>query len=116
MKSLVISVREEAYDKHEVCYTILLPVTASICKAGVIMVKRRMMFVFPQEQLKEPIIYNLSHQFHIVTNILQADITDDKGWMILEIEGESDEISQGIDWVTTRGVRVEPVNGEATKE
>lgn len=112
----MISAKEGAYNKRELCYTILLLFAAASRESGAIMVKRRMMFIFPQEQLKEPIIYNLSHQFRIVTNILQADITDDKGWMILEIEGESDEISQGIDWVTTRGVRVEPVNGEASKE
>jgi ABC-type methionine transport system ATPase subunit len=76
------------------------------------MVKRQVMFTFPQEQLKEPIIYNLSHQFQIVTNILRADVTDDKGWMILELEGDSEEIDYGIAWVTARGVRVEPINGE----
>ena len=81
-------------------------------RPGAIMVKRQVMFTFPQEQLKEPIIFNLSRQFQIVTNILRADITDNKGWMILELEGDSEEIEQGITWVTTRGVRVEPANGE----
>ena len=76
------------------------------------MVKKQVMFTFPQEQLKEPIIFNLSHQFQIMTNILRADITDDKGWMMLELEGDSEEIEQGITWATTRGVRVEPANGE----
>lgn len=75
------------------------------------MVKKQVMFTFPQEQLKEPIIYNLSHEFQIMTNIIRADITDDKGWMILELDGDSEEIEQGIAWVTTRGVRVEPADG-----
>jgi ABC-type methionine transport system ATPase subunit len=73
------------------------------------------MFTFPQEQLKEPIIFNLSRQFQIVTNILRADITDDKGWMILELEGNNEEIEHGITWVTTRGVRVEPADGEVVE-
>lgn len=97
---------------HELCYTILLPLPAISQEPGVIMVKRQLMFVFPQEHLKQPIIYNLSHQFQIVTNILQADITDDKGWMIVELKGDSEEIEQGIAWVTARGVRVEPVDGD----
>jgi ABC-type methionine transport system ATPase subunit len=79
------------------------------------MAKKRVMFTFPQEQLKEPIIYNLSHQFQIMTNILRADITDDKGWMILELDGDIEEIEQGIAWVTTKGVRVEPADGEITE-
>jgi len=97
---------------RELCYTILLPMPVRTQRPGAIMVKRQVMFTFPREQLKEPIIFNLSRQFQIITNILRADITDDKGWMILELEGDSDEIEQGITWVTTRGVRVEPANGE----
>lgn len=100
---------------RELCYTILLPSPISRQEPGAIMVKKQMMFTFPQEQLKEPIIFNLSHQFQIVTNILHADITDDKGWMILELEGASEEIDLGIAWVTARGVRVESVNGEVVE-
>ncbi len=100
---------------RELCYTILLPMPVSTQGPGAIMVKRQVMFTFPQQQLKEPIIFNLSHQFQIVTNILQADITDDKGWMMLELEGDSEEIEQGITWVTARGVRVEPANGEVVE-
>ena len=79
------------------------------------MVKQQVMFTFPQEQLKEPIIFNLSHQFQIITNILRADITDDKGWMILELDGDTEEIEQGIAWVTAKGVRVEPADGEVVE-
>jgi ABC-type methionine transport system ATPase subunit len=79
------------------------------------MVKRRVMLTFPQEQLKEPIIFNLSHQFQVVTNILRADITDDRGWIILELEGSTEEIEQGIAWVTAKGVRVEPADGEVVE-
>jgi ABC-type methionine transport system ATPase subunit len=102
--------KEGAYDTRELCYTILLPIPLSSQGTGDVMVKKQVIFTFPQEQLKEPIIYNLSHQFQIMTNILRADITDDKGWMILELDGNSEEIEQGIAWVTTRGVRVEPAD------
>jgi ABC-type methionine transport system ATPase subunit len=69
--------------------------------------KRQVVFTFPEEQLKEPIIYNLSHQFQIVTNIRLADITEDRGWVTLELEGEDEEIERGIAWVTAKGVRVD---------
>ncbi len=71
--------------------------------------KRQVVFTFPEEQLKEPIIYNLSHQFQIVTNIRLADITEDRGWVTLELEGEDEEIELGIAWVTAKGVRVDPI-------
>ncbi len=76
------------------------------------MAKRRLMFTFPEDLVREPIIYNLSHQFNIVTNIRRADVSESKGWVVLEMEGEENEIEEGIAWVTARGVRVDPVIGD----
>ncbi len=76
------------------------------------MAKRHVMFTFSQELIKEPVIYNLSQQFKVVTNIRRADVSEDKGWVVLELEGEEKDIEQGIAWVTSKGVRVEPVNGD----
>jgi len=76
------------------------------------MAKRQVMFTFPQELIKEPIIYTLSHQFKVVTNIRRADVSENKGWVVLELEGEDSEIEQGIAWVTSKGVRVDPVVGD----
>ena len=73
------------------------------------MVKRRVMLTFPQELLREPIIYNLGQQFNIVTNIYQADISESKGWTVLELEGEENDIDDAVAWATSKGVRVEPV-------
>ncbi|MEE8618697.1 MAG: NIL domain-containing protein [Dehalococcoidales bacterium] len=76
------------------------------------MAKRQVMFTFPEEMIREPIIYNLSHQFKVVTNIRRADISEDKGWVVLELEGEEKEIEQGIAWMIAKGVRVDPVIGD----
>lgn len=76
------------------------------------MAKRYVMFTFPPELIKEPIIYNLGQQFNVVTNIRRADISEDKGWVVLELEGEENDIEQGIAWVTSKGVRVDPVSGD----
>lgn len=72
------------------------------------MIKRRVMLSFPPELLKEPIIYNLGQQFRVVTNIQLADITEDRGWLLLELEGEEKQIDDGLAWVMTKGVRVDP--------
>ena len=76
------------------------------------MVKRQVTFTFPEELIREPIIYTLSHQFKVVTNIRRADVSENKGWVVLELEGEDSEIEQGIAWVTSKGVRVDPVVGD----
>ncbi len=79
---------------------------------GTKMVKRQVMFTFPQEQIREPIIYNIGHEFKVVTNIRRADISEDKGWVVLELEGEEREIDDAIAWVTSKGVRIDPVIGD----
>ncbi len=79
------------------------------------MVKRQVMFTFPEELIRDPIIYTLSHQFKVVTNIRRADVSEDKGWVVLELEGDENEIKQGIAWVTAKGVRVDPVIGDVVE-
>lgn len=75
------------------------------------MTKRRLKFSFPPELVTEPVIYYLGHDFRVVTNIRRADITEDRGWVVLEIEGAEDDIEQGLAWVTAKGVKVEPEEG-----
>ena len=72
------------------------------------MVKRRIILTFTPELIKEPIIHNLGQEFNLVTNINRADISEDKGWVELEIEGEEDNIEQGLTWATSMGMRVDP--------
>ena len=76
------------------------------------MSKRRVRLTFSEELLSEPIIYNISQQFSLITNIRQADITEERGWIILEIEGEGEDIEAGITWAISKGVRVDTITDE----
>lgn len=76
------------------------------------MAKQRMKFTFPTELIKEPVIYTLGKQFDLITNIRRADVTEDRGWVVLELEGEIGEIERGVQWVIDQGVRVDPVAGD----
>ena len=80
------------------------------------MAKRKVMFTFPETTIQEPIIYNLSHQFVIVTNIRRADISESKGWVVLDMEGDEREIEEAIAWVTAKGVRVDPIFSDPVEE
>ena len=76
------------------------------------MAKRQVTFTFPRELVKEPIIHNLGQQFKVMTNIRRADVSESRGWIVLELEGEEKEIEDGIAWVTSKGIRVEAVTGD----
>ena len=76
------------------------------------MAKQRVKFTFPQELITLPIIYELGKQYNIVTNVRRADVSEDRGWVVLELEGDLEEIERGLDWVAAKGVRVDPVQGD----
>ena len=76
------------------------------------MTKRRARFTFPTGLITEPVILNLGRDFDVVTNIRRADVREDVGWVVLEIEGDEDEIDKGLAWVKSMGVRVDPVTGD----
>ena len=76
------------------------------------MAKRQVMFTFPTELIKEPVLFNLGMQFKVIPNIRRADISESKGWVVLELEGEEKDIEAGITWLISKGIRVDPVSGD----
>ena len=76
------------------------------------MAKRQVMLTFTSEIIGEAIIYSLGQQFNIVTNLRQAQLGENEGWVILELDGEEKNIEDGITWLTSRGVRVEPTTNQ----
>jgi ABC-type methionine transport system ATPase subunit len=76
------------------------------------MARQRVKFTFEQELITLPIIYELGKNFQVVTNIRRADVTEDRGWVVLELEGQVEEIDRGLEWVRSKGVRVDPVAGD----
>ena len=76
------------------------------------MVKMKAKFTFPTELVTEPVIFGLGKKFDVITNIRRADVTEIQGWVILELEGEEDQINRGLAWVSESGVRVDPIVGD----
>ncbi len=72
------------------------------------MTKQRVTLSYTPETSAEPIIYTASQQFNLVSNIRQADLDEDKGWVVVEFEGDEKDIEAGISWIISRGVRVDP--------
>tara|TARA_A100001037_G_scaffold306285_1_gene350416 strand:- start:173 stop:421 length:249 start_codon:yes stop_codon:yes gene_type:complete len=77
-----------------------------------IMVSKRYIFTFPTNMVTEPVIFNLGKNFDVETNIRRADVREDTGWVILELKGVEEEIDRGLEWVTSKGVRVDSISGD----
>ncbi len=64
---------------------------------------------FPEEKIKEPIIYQIGQEFKVVTNVRRADVREKTGWVELELEGDSTEIEKAVGSLRSKGVKVEPI-------
>lgn len=70
---------------------------------------------FPPEKITEPIIYNIGKQFGVITNIRRANVTEESGWVMLEMQGTSEELERAIDYLKNIKVQVEPVEGDVVQ-
>jgi ABC-type methionine transport system ATPase subunit len=76
------------------------------------MARARIKFTYPTERIQEPIIYSISKNFDLISNIRRAEVTEKVGWVVLELEGEQSKIDAALVWVKDQGVRVDPVEGD----
>ena len=76
------------------------------------MARRRVRLSFSPALVTEPVIHALGTRFSVVTNIRRADVTREEGWVVLEVDGDLEEVDRALEWATTQGVRVDPVEGE----
>ena len=77
------------------------------------MARQRMKLTFPPDLINQPLIYNMGKQFQVVTNIRRANVSGDRGWMILEITGTDEEIDSALTWAKSQGVRIEASESDA---
>lgn len=76
------------------------------------MAAERVKFTFPPDLVNTPVIYNMGKEFGVVTNIRRANLSHDRGWVILELVGTSEAVDKSLEWARGQGVRIEPLTTE----
>ena len=71
------------------------------------MATKHVRLTYGQQLIKEPLVYNMGHQFKVVTDVRMADVGPTTGWVILELIGDEDEIERALAWAREKGVRVD---------
>ncbi|MEA2683643.1 MAG: L-aspartate semialdehyde sulfurtransferase ferredoxin [Chloroflexota bacterium] len=79
------------------------------------MARLRVKLTFARGAVTQPVIYEMGHQFEIVTNIRRADITRDEGWVVLEMEGAQEALDNAVKYCEEKGVRVTPAEGDVVE-
>jgi ferredoxin len=74
------------------------------------MKQTKLVFIFPENTVEEPITYNLITKYSVQVNILRASIDPGKqGRMVVELSGEDVQISQALNYLESLGVLVAPL-------
>ena len=76
------------------------------------MAKQRVKFTFQESLVKQPVIYELGRKFKLVTNIRRADVGEDVGWVVLELDGDEEENKSALEWVSSTRGRDDPQRGD----
>lgn len=76
------------------------------------MATKRIKLTFPQELIKEPVVFTMAQKFNIMPNIRRAKVTESVGEVVLELEGSEERLEAGINYLKERGVKVENAETE----
>ncbi|HJT37526.1 MAG TPA: NIL domain-containing protein [Actinomycetota bacterium] len=79
------------------------------------MAKRRVHLTFPENLVQEPIIFNLGKKFDVVTNIRRANVEDNFGWVILELDGDEAALDRGLAYLEGLGVEINTIAGDVVE-
>jgi ABC-type methionine transport system ATPase subunit len=72
----------------------------------------RLFVSFPESLVDRPMIYEVVHRFDVVPNIRRANVEATSGWVILELNGESDALESAIGWFEEQGATVNRMEGD----
>jgi len=67
----------------------------------------RVKLTFPEALVRQPVLAHVIRDFNVIPDIRRAEITNSIGWIICELDGESDQIDAAIEWLKAEGVGVD---------
>jgi Fe-S-cluster-containing dehydrogenase component len=77
------------------------------------MKKIRVVLSFPPSRVEDPVIYHLIKDHGLLVNILRATIDPGKqGRMVVEMSGEEEEVSAGLNYLEGMSVTIDPLGQE----
>jgi len=80
------------------------------------MISKRIVLHFPNRLVDQPIVYKLVKDYNLKFNILKAYVTpQEEGLMVLELSGDEKDFNQGIEYLDSCGVRIQPLSQDVIR-
>ena len=76
------------------------------------MAKKILHLIFPQNQIKKPLIYTMAKKYNVVPNIRRANITEKIGEVTLQLSGSEENLEKAEKYLKRNGVKIEPLIGD----
>jgi ABC-type methionine transport system ATPase subunit len=76
------------------------------------MTVRHLQLTFPENQVTEPVIYQIVKQFDVVPSIRRANISNHVGWMVIEVSGSADALDSATAYLEGLGIQVADASGD----
>ena len=67
----------------------------------------RVRLTFPADLVRRPIIGELVRRFGVLPNIRRADVSDEVGWIVCELDGDAGKVAEAVAWMEGIGVDVD---------
>lgn len=75
--------------------------------------KKRVTITFPRTAIQIPITYRLAKDFNVAANIIRAQVAPNQiGKLVVELQGDIDEIDAAIEWMRDRDMNITSASGE----
>jgi len=71
------------------------------------MIGVRVRLTFPEELVREPVIARMTEHFAVVPDIRKADVGEQGGWILCELDGDAGVIDEALGWLRAEGVQVD---------
>jgi L-aspartate semialdehyde sulfurtransferase ferredoxin len=78
--------------------------------------KKRIILRFKKNTIDKPIVYHLVKDFNLVYNILRANVSPRaESMMVMEIEGDEINFTQGIEYLKSWNIDIEPIEQDINR-
>jgi L-aspartate semialdehyde sulfurtransferase ferredoxin len=75
--------------------------------------KKRVTITFPKTAVQFPLTYRLAKDFNVAANIIRAQVAPNQmGKLVVELQGDIDQIDAAIEWMRMRDISVFSASGE----
>lgn len=75
--------------------------------------KKRVTITFPRTAIRIPLTYRLARDFNVASNIIRAQVAPNQiGKLVVELQGDIDQIDAAIEWMRMGDFKVYSAIGE----